>query len=202
MPCERRAGFTLLEVVIALFLVTTVLSLVVQFVTDNLRALADVRQELEVAQLSEARMRGLYARAVGGAPPEIGSSSGSFDAPNEEMRWEMEVEAYQLPLPDDLDPEERARIEQLSTVFAPLTPGGAAAQSYGRQGAAVPSVRRVIFHVFREDTEPQEFDAFTLFTVDPPDLSDFVPEEEETPEEERDEAEEEAGPESGGEEEE
>jgi type II secretory pathway pseudopilin PulG len=184
MSGERREGFTLLEVLIAVFLVTTVLSMLAGLVTDNLRALAGARQELEVSQLAEARMRELYSAAVGGEPPEIGSSSGSFDAPHEEMRWEIEVEPYTFPLPDELDPEERARIEQLSSIFAPLTAASTAAQSYGAEGAVVPSVRRVTLRVFREDTEPQEADAFALFTVDPPDLSDFVPEEEETTEEE------------------
>jgi prepilin-type N-terminal cleavage/methylation domain-containing protein len=188
MSCRRRAGFTLLEVLIAVFLVTTVLSMLSGLVTDNLRALAGARQELEISQLAEARMRELYSAAVGGEPPEIGSSSGSFDSPHEEMRWEMEVEPYTLSLPDELDPEQRARVEQLSSIFAPVTAANTAAQSYGAQGALVPSVRRVTFRVFREDTEPQEADAFALFTVDPPDLSDFVPEDEETTEEEGEES--------------
>lgn len=198
MTCKGRAGFTLLEVLLAVFLVTTVLSFLVQFVTDNLRALADAREKLEVSQLSEARMRELYSSAVAGMPPEIGLSSGSFDPPNEEMRWQLEVESYQLPLPDDLDPEERERIEKRSTIFAPITPGGTAAQNYLRRRAAVPSVRRVTFRVLRGDTDPEEADAFALFTVDPPDLSGFVPEEEETP---KDEEEEEVGPGTGDEEE-
>jgi type II secretory pathway pseudopilin PulG len=182
MSSERRAGFTLLEVLIAVFLVTTVLSVLVGLVTDNLRALADSRQELEVSQLAEARIRELYSAAVGGEPPEIGSSSGFFDPPDEDMRWELEVESYALPLPDDLEPEERGRIETLSSIFAPVTAGSAAAQSYGAQGGLATSVRRVTLRVFREDTEGQEADAFALFTVDPPDLSDFQPEEEEEPE--------------------
>lgn len=184
MSSERRAGFTLLEVLIAVFLVTTVLSVLVGLVTDNLRALADARQELEVSQLAEARIRELYSAAVGGEPPEIGSSSGFFDAPHEDMRWELEVEPYALPLPEDLEPEERVRIEELSSVFAPVTAASAAAQSYGAQGGLETSVRRVTLRVYREDTEPQEADAFALFTVDPPDLSDYAPEEEEEPEEE------------------
>lgn len=163
MPPEpRRAGpargFTLIEVLAAMLILALVGTALLSQVTDLTEQLRRSRDEDRAAAAGERYARELLAQLQGGGEiPEPGTQTGRFETEDEDLTWELEVEAYAVPLPG-----ERAADRALSSVFT--EPGG-------RRGEEQPSLRRLVLRVFREDLTGERVEAaqpFVLFAVEPP----------------------------------
>lgn len=97
---ERRArGFTLLEVIVAIVVFATVMSLLIQLVTQNLRRTADARDNLRAARLAEGKLREIVFQAEKGELPDPGESQGNFEGDDEDMAFQLKIETYSLALP-------------------------------------------------------------------------------------------------------
>ena len=71
---ERSAGFTLLEVLIALVVFTTVMGALLSTVSQSVRALGDAEREVELMELARDRMRQVQLDSENGsAPPPPGT---------------------------------------------------------------------------------------------------------------------------------
>jgi type II secretion system protein I len=152
---RRRAGFTLIEVLVAVFVFATVVGALVSLVATNLARLGDARRELHATLLAEERMRELEAGAADGTLPDLGTSEESFAEPDDELAWQLVVEPLSLPLPP-----ERADQPVPSSVFAATD---------GRFAATPSSVRRVELRVFLAEEGPESVDPFVALLVAPPD---------------------------------
>ena len=147
---RRRGGFTLLEVLLAVFVLAAFVGTLLMLLTDNLRALGRARARAEIMTVAGEHMESILE--TGGAL-EDGISDGSFEEPNEDLLWELEVVPYPLPLAN-ATPE----AIQSSSLFAEPTTNPADPQ---------PSVRRVVLRVFREGADPDEAVPFVVFVVAP-----------------------------------
>jgi prepilin-type N-terminal cleavage/methylation domain-containing protein len=154
---RRRDGFTLLEVMVAIFVLGLVVGALLQMMQGLLARLADARHELDAARLAELRMRELQAGAAEGILPEIGSTQGEFDSPYDYLRWQLLVEETAVPLPDDL-----AGGPPTSSIFAL---GGPAS---GEENRSEPSLLRISLRAFPDQTrDPQRFEPYVLYLVQP-----------------------------------
>jgi prepilin-type N-terminal cleavage/methylation domain-containing protein len=97
-----REGFTLLEVMVAVFVFATVLGTLVAMVSTNLARLADARRELEATRRAEEIVRNAETNARLGLLPDFGTTGGVYDPPDDDLRWEQVVEPFAVPLPPDL----------------------------------------------------------------------------------------------------
>ena len=93
------AGFTLLEVLIAVFVLGTVLGSLVTLVGGNLAQLSDARGELLEMRLAEQRIRELEEEFQSGQEVTDGLDSGRFEEPNDDIAWQVLIEPYRVPLP-------------------------------------------------------------------------------------------------------
>jgi prepilin-type N-terminal cleavage/methylation domain-containing protein len=156
---RRRDGFTLLEVMIAIFVLGTVVGAILQLMQGHLARLADARQELHAARLAEGKLRELQAAAVEGMLPDVGREDGVFDPPHDYLEWELTVEEAAVPLPEDL-----VGSPPPSTIFAvggPVTGDGKALQ---------PSLLRISLRVFPDQApDPETFTPYVLYMVRPVD---------------------------------
>ena len=148
----RAAGFTLLEVLLAVFFVALLMGGLVAASTQTVRDLSRTRDRIEANRLAEERARALAAEMRSGVLPDIGTTEGSFEEPNEHLRWELTVESYTVPHAEPLSEDTPS-----STIFA---------EASTAPGAPQPSVRRVTLRVFQEGFEPESGDAFVLFGVE------------------------------------
>lgn len=151
---NARRGFTLLEVLLAVFVLATVMGVLLSFMTQNLRALTLSQERLAAGRLAEERLRELIAEIETDLVPEPGTNDGGFDEPWEDMRWELDVEPWTVPV--DLDPAAAARA---STIFA--APGAP-------PSAPQPSVLRIVLRVFHREDDPETSSPFVYFAVEPP----------------------------------
>jgi prepilin-type N-terminal cleavage/methylation domain-containing protein len=155
----RRDGFTLLEVMLAVFVLGIVIGALLELMGVHLSRLADARQELEAARLAEMRLRELRDTSTDGILPEIGRTEGVFEPPNDYLHWELEVEETAVPLPADV-PEGPPP----SSVFAV---SGFAPEL---EGAVEPSLLRVALRVFPErEEDPESVVPYVLYVVQPVD---------------------------------
>lgn len=154
MSDRTRAGFTLIEVLLAVVVFAISFGTLLSFVTQNVGALAHTKTELEALALAEERIRQLTEDPA--FLPDPGRSDGVFEAPNDYMRWVLEVEPWSVPLPD-ADKE----LAATSTIFALPTTD---------PNAPRPSVRRVVLRVHHEDEDPMSAAPFVVFAVEPPDV--------------------------------
>jgi prepilin-type N-terminal cleavage/methylation domain-containing protein len=99
VSARRSHGFTLLEVIVAIVVFATVMSLLIQLVTQNLRRTADARDELRAARLAEGKLREILFQAESGELPDPGASQGSFEGDDEDMAFEIKVDNFGIPLP-------------------------------------------------------------------------------------------------------
>jgi prepilin-type N-terminal cleavage/methylation domain-containing protein len=169
---KRPDGFTLLEVVVAVFVLGTAVGALVQYLGDHLARLADARLELEAAQLAAERLREIRSEVEAGTYPEEGRTEGAFEAPHEHLRWMLDVEPGTLALPillaDDVP---------RSSVFEQPAPSG------GTGPAIEPSLLRITLRVVPENREDAEsIPPYVMYFVKPV-QSGFFPGSPEAPEE-------------------
>jgi type II secretory pathway pseudopilin PulG len=161
---SRRAspGFTLLEVIVAVFVFFTVMSILITLVSQNLRRTADAREELRAARLAEGKLREILFAAEKGELPEPGTNQGTFEAAPEDepvMAFEVAVENYAIPLP-------RGAPKQVISNGSGLFAGG------GDKSA----VRRVLVKVFRaEGGDPEQAAPFVAFVAEPNEPAEPAP---------------------------
>jgi len=149
----RRAGFTLLEVMVAVFVFAIVMGPLITMVQQNLARLGRSRMQTEAARLAEERLRDLELEIEIDGLPELGTEEGTFDPPNDMLRWVLSVEPFAIELP-----EEYREHANSSSVFA---------NQELSSGASEPTLYRVIFRVFREDEETELIDPFVTLLVEP-----------------------------------
>jgi prepilin-type N-terminal cleavage/methylation domain-containing protein len=148
---HSATGFTLLEVMIAVFVLATVVGALVTLVQANLHHLGEARREFAAAALAKERALSVLQAAAAGQLPEIGTQRGRFPEPDDDLIWEQTVEPVALPLPQDW-----GTAPAPSVLFEP--PGGGA----GRP----PSLYRVTVRAFEEETDAESIEPFVLFVVE------------------------------------
>ncbi len=156
MSRRERAGFTLLEVLIAVFVLGTVLGSLLSLVAGNLSRLSDARGELREARLAEERIREIEAQFEAGEELRDGVDAGRFGAPDDDLAWQVVVEPYRVPVPAGAAGELAA---------SPLFDTG--------DDRAEAAARRVEVRVFPAAAGPESTRPFVILTVEP------LPEEEE-----------------------
>ncbi|HTO71622.1 MAG TPA: type II secretion system protein [Myxococcota bacterium] len=169
-------GFTLIEVLAAVLIVSLVFGLLLESVTRNLAALSRARSEARAMQLAEDRLRDLKADLASGTKLEDGVTDGSFDEPDQDMHWQIVVTPQTLALPPDYRGEvppgplfvsPAAAARQSPPPSLSQTPGSNAA---GPQTPEEP-LRLVEVRVFRQGDDPQSVEPFVLLVTAPPDTS-------------------------------
>ncbi len=153
-PSERSAGFTLLEVLMALVVFVTVMGGLLKLVSQNVRALANARNEIELMELVESEMRAIQADAEYGQAPELGETEGTFEPPFDHFRWQLSVDYFTFDLPERLTEAQIAAAESRSDMFA---------RDASEQDS---SVRVVVMRVFDEFGD-EPVDPFVILTADP-----------------------------------
>ena len=148
----RRQGFTLLEVVLAVFVLATTMGTLLAFMSDNLRALSRAELDAEAMGRAEERLREIAGDARFGDLPNLGVEEGVFEEPYDAMHWQLEVEVHPLALADPT-PERLAS----SSLFA---------RSGGAPDELEPSVRRVVMRVFHEQEDAEDAKPLVLFLVE------------------------------------
>lgn len=148
---RRRCGFTLLEVLLAVFVLATVGVFLIENSGRTLAALSLSERESEVSRLAAERLRELLDS---GEFPDLGTTRGSFDDPWQDWIWELSVEPYAVPLPPA-----QADAMRSSSIFL-TTPIGSGS------GRLDPSVRRVTARVHHVDEDPEAAAGLVLFAVD------------------------------------
>jgi prepilin-type N-terminal cleavage/methylation domain-containing protein len=162
MRHREERGFTLIEVLAALLIVSLVFGLLIESVTRNLADLGRSRLEARAAELAQQRAADLVAELNAGAPIEDGELEGAYEPPDDDLRWRQKVSALSLPLPDDYPGELPP-----SPLFA-LAGRPAAPLAPGQQ----PTLRLVEVRVFPADeAEPETVDPTIFFVVAPPDAA-------------------------------
>ena len=162
MPAREERGFTLIEVLAAVLIVSLVFGLLLETVTRNLADLGRSRLEARAAELAQQRARDLVAELNAGAPIEDGEVEGAYEPPDDDLRWRQKIAALTLPLPEDYPAELPP-----SPLFAlpgkpapPLAPG------------QQPPLRLIEVRVFAADEpDPEQVDPTIFFVVAPPDAA-------------------------------
>lgn len=149
---RRELGFTLLEVIVAVFVFASVMGALITMVQQNLARIADARYELQVLRLAEERIRAIQSAAESGTLPELGQSEGAFEEPHADFFWELDVSRFKLPLPADY-PEG----EPLTSVFTDGPGGG---------GNPPGSLRLVELRVYPAAADPAAFDPMLAILVE------------------------------------
>lgn len=150
---DRAAGFTLLEVLLAVFVFATVMTALIVLVTDSVRNLTRARHEAHAAALAESQLRELLLTADPDEILELGVREGTYEPPDDAVRWELSIEGFGIPLPDEL-----AEQASSSTIFR---------NPDRTQDMDEPSVRHLTLRVFEGDTGRELIDPFEVFVVEP-----------------------------------
>jgi len=162
---ERREGFTLLEVLLAVAVFGLVVGSLMEYLSQNVRSLSRAREEATAVRLAEARMRELLLDIDSGALPAFGETEGSFEEPDDDLRWILTVEPYEVLPPEGLDAKEVKRLEERSSVFAPAAIAG----SSGDEPTA--SISIATLRVFRGDEETPLSEPLSVFAVEMPSIA-------------------------------
>lgn len=149
---ERSAGFTLLEVLIALVVFTTVMGGLLSAVSQGVRALGAAEREVALMELAQEQIRQIQSDAETGQAPELGEREGFFAEPYEQVRWQLVVEYFAYPLPERMSYAELAAARERSAIFA---------DSVGQPT----SLRLVVLRVF-DESGFELLDPFTILTSD------------------------------------
>lgn len=147
-PADDR-GFTLLEVLIAVFVLGTMLASLLTLVSGNLARLGQARGELREARLAEARVRELETGFENGDSLPEGVESGRFEAPDDDLAWQVSVEPYRVPVPPG------------ATATSPLFET--------RDPQAAFEARRVEVRIFPAESPPESARPFVILVVEPSD---------------------------------
>jgi prepilin-type N-terminal cleavage/methylation domain-containing protein len=156
-------GFTLIEVLAALLIVSLVFGLLLESVTHNLADLSRARAEARGAQLAENKMRDLRADLEVGQEIKDGITEGVFDAPDNDLHWQIAIMPQSLVLPPDYKGE--------------LPPSPLFKVTGGPQPATASSdkdkepLRMVEVRVFGENTDPNTVEPFVILLTSKPDDS-------------------------------
>jgi prepilin-type N-terminal cleavage/methylation domain-containing protein len=137
----RASGFTLLEVIVAVFLFGSAMGLLIEAVTRSLRALSSTRDELVASELGQRTLAQVSERIARGEAVE--SESGRYEEPAY-MRYELSVEPFTIALPEGVESDPRR--PPLATIFTPTSV---------RADTPEPPLRRVLVRVYREDLGPE-----------------------------------------------
>jgi prepilin-type N-terminal cleavage/methylation domain-containing protein len=153
-------GFTLIEVLAAVLIVSLVFGLLLESVTRNLAELGRARLEARAAALAETRVTELQLELGAGTALEDGEKDGTYEPPDDDLRWTVRVSALTLPLPADYPGEKSP-----SPIFA--LPGKAAPPLPRGQ---TPPLRMVEVRVFPADeADPNSVEPTVLLVTSPPD---------------------------------
>jgi prepilin-type N-terminal cleavage/methylation domain-containing protein len=166
---DRSGGFTLLEVLLAVFVFGTVMSVLLTLTSQSLQTLGTAKEELEATQLGETMMRDMLENVEDGKLPEIGVTVGDvvLQAPATEAsglesdaepasgsayQYRLEIEPYTVPLSEDAKGD-RATLSSLFT--APESSG------------ATSSTVRITLRIHRADQDPEETLPFVMILAEP-----------------------------------
>jgi prepilin-type N-terminal cleavage/methylation domain-containing protein len=176
VPMRSSDGFTLIEVLAAVLIVSLVFGLLLESVTRNLADLGRVRAEARAAQLAEDRLRDMRIEIEAGTRIEDGVTQGTFDDPDQDMHWQIAVTPQTLALPagyrGEMPPSPLFYAQNgppRVPAPAPL-PGPAASHEPGDTGPAEP-LRLVEIRVFPQGTDPQAVEPFVFLITGPPDTT-------------------------------
>jgi prepilin-type N-terminal cleavage/methylation domain-containing protein len=156
-PSER--GFTLIEVLIAVLIVSLVFGLLLESVTRNLADQSRARAGARASQLAADRVRDLKIELEGGEKLEDGVKDGAFEEPDQDMRWQISVAPQTLPLP----PDYKGEISPSPLFSASNEPPRAT-----KPGEEAP-LRLVQVRVYPVGEEPESVDPFVVLLTAPPD---------------------------------
>ena len=158
-------GFTLLEVMIAVFVLGITIGGLLQMVQDHLKHLADARRDLTAAVEAEHRVRDLQLAARDGILPDVGRTDGIVDD-HDYLHWELIVEEDSLPRPVEVEGPPP------SSLFAEPGALGRRTARPADPDVPQPSLLRVTVRVFQEGTEdPERVPPYVAYIVRPPDDS-------------------------------
>jgi hypothetical protein len=143
-------------------IVSLVFGLLLESVTTNLADIGRARLEARAAQLAEQRVRELESEIASGAEVELGVSEGGYEAPDEDLHWEITVSEHTLDLPEDYPGEESP-----SPLFA--RPGAALSPAAQAVPGQAPPLRLVEVRVFEASAFAESADPFVLLVTAPPD---------------------------------
>ncbi len=162
---RRRSGFTILEVMIAVFVLATVMGGLLPYLGDFLARLSDARRELEGSRFALERLRELQAAAADGVLPELGRSEGRVEEPYDYLRFELVVERSAVPLPDDF-----LEGPPPSSVFIDASVAEIPRFFAGQPEQSLSSLFRVSMRVFPDSLDdPQSVPPYVVYLVEPPD---------------------------------
>lgn len=142
-----------------MLIVSLVFGLLLESVTRNLADLGRARLEARAMQLAEQRVREVEQEIKAGTPLEDGVTEGTFDEPDNDLRWHVTVSEQTLALPDDYPGKESP--SPLFTAAGAPAPAPVTGQ--------VPPLRLVEVRVFPLEVEPETVDPFVLLVTAPPD---------------------------------
>jgi type II secretory pathway pseudopilin PulG len=160
---QSDVGFTLIEVLAAVLIVSLVFGLLLESVTRNLADLGRARAESRAAQLAENRLRDLRAELEIGEKLEDGIKEGVFEDPDSDLHWQIVVVPQKLILPSDYRGEQSP-----SPLFE--APNERAPQQPTTPGQE-PPLRMVAVRVFAADEDPNTVDPYIALVTAPPDQS-------------------------------
>jgi prepilin-type N-terminal cleavage/methylation domain-containing protein len=150
MSRRRDAGFTLLEVVVAVFVFATVMSGLIVLVSQNVRRMADARDDLRTTRLAEQKLREVLFSAEEGNLPEPGTTQGTFEGDDSDVAFEIEVAPYAVPIP-------RAAPEKAANGSRMFGAGG---------NAGPPVLRRIVLKVFPAGQTSEQARPFVGFVAE------------------------------------
>jgi len=154
----RASGFTLLEVLVAVFFLAVVISGLMTAVSQTIQSLSRARLDIEASDLAQEQLRGVALAAQQGTLPEPGTTEGSFEGEGN-FRFELKVESFDVPVADD-DRE----LAKRSSVF------GASENDKPDSEDAGPSVRRITLRVYREEEGVESALPLTMFVTKPAEI--------------------------------
>lgn len=157
----RETGFTLIEVLAAVLIVSLVFGLLLESVTRNLADLGRARAEARAAQLAENRLRDLRAGLETGEKLEDGVKEGVFEEPDSDLHWQITVVPQTLTLPADYKGElPPSPLFDAPNERAPKPPPTAGQE---------PPLRMVQVRVFTADQDPESVDPYIVLVTAQPD---------------------------------
>jgi prepilin-type N-terminal cleavage/methylation domain-containing protein len=141
-PRRTSAGFTLVEVLVALFVFGLVFGLLQETVSESLKKMADARDEITAGERGQQTLRDFGERIARGE--NVANEEGDYEEPDgsRRFRYSVTIAPYQMALPADV----KVNGPPLSSIFAAPNANGAPAAS---------RVRRIVVRVFRKELGPE-----------------------------------------------